>query len=233
MNLAVPRHVDLDRKTRIASDRGRPYWLWRLGRFFLVNRVASGHHRWTCYTICINLSRDKAGGFVAFCWRPAEALWSGIQARISVPRAGDRSFFFFLPEPIVLNHSTNAEAQATLAELDQELHRLQRSIRLAIQDQLGKLVGKSLPTLEHNRGLVESIHQLLESHGLRVQCSECGHPAILRISPRSGIANGAFVFDHSIDGRRTFHGGRAVMPEIRLVAKPIRRKAAKSKKRAG
>jgi hypothetical protein len=125
------------------------------------------------------------------------------------------------------------EAHATLADLDRELHRLQRSIRLAIQRQLGKLVGKSLASLEHNRQLAESIHRLLDSHGLRVQCSQCGHPAILRVSPRAGVAHGAFVFDHSIDGRRTFHGGRGVVPEIRLVTKPVRRKPATKNKRVG
>jgi hypothetical protein len=124
-------------------------------------------------------------------------------------------------------------AGAVLADLEQQLNRLQRSIRNAIQTELASLTGKSLESLEHNQQLVGSIHQLLDGHGLRVQCSECGHPAILRVSPRAGIANGAFVFDHSIDGRRTFHGGRAVMPAMRLVAKPARRKSAPSKKRAG
>lgn len=118
---------------------------------------------------------------------------------------------------------TAAEAQAVLDDLQQQLNRLQRSIRIAIEQQLAALSGKSMASLGHNRELVSSIHQLLESHGLRVQCSECGHPAILRVSPRAGIDHGAFVFDHQIDGRRTFHGGRAVMPEIRLVAKPARR----------
>ncbi len=110
-----------------------------------------------------------------------------------------------------------------LAGLDLELNRLQRAIRLAIQNQLQKLAGQSMATIKENRDLVDSIHRLLESHGLRVQCIECGHPAILRVSPRVGSPTGAFVFDHSIDGKRTFHGGRGVVPEIRLMAKPARR----------
>lgn len=110
-----------------------------------------------------------------------------------------------------------------LVELDRELARLQRVIRLAIQAQLAKLTGQSMGTLDANRELVTAIHQMLERHGLRVQCLECGHPAILRVSPR-GESGGAFVFDHSIDGRRTFHGGKGVVPEIRLVAKPPRKK---------
>ncbi len=127
---------------------------------------------------------------------------------------------------------TAKEAQQTLTQLQEELNRLQRSIRLAIQGQLAKLAGCSLDNLERNQQLAQSIHELLESHGLRVRCNECGHPAILRVSPRAGIANGVFVFDHTIDGRRTFHGGRSTMPEVRLVAKPARRKS-KVKRAAG
>ena len=110
-----------------------------------------------------------------------------------------------------------------MSELQQELNRLQRSIRLAIQGQLGKLNGQSMGSLAENRELAKWIHELLDSHGLRVRCCECGHPAILRVSPRGGIANGVFVFDHTIEGRRTFHGGKPVVPELLLVAKPARR----------
>lgn len=137
------------------------------------------------------------------------------------------------PSPATQDSSDDGDAGAMLADLEQQLNRLQRSIRNAIQAELASLVGKSLGSLEHNQQLVGSIHQLLDGHGFRMQCSECGHPAILRVSPRAGIANGAFVFDHSIDGRRTFHGGRAVMPAIRLVAKPARRKPTPANKRAG
>lgn len=122
---------------------------------------------------------------------------------------------------------TTREADAAMAELDRELHRLQRAIRLAIQAQLAKMSGRSLGSLEQNQQLANSIHQLLESHALRIQCSECGHPAILRVSPRGGAASGVFVFDHTIDGRRTFHGGRGTVPIIKLIAKPPRKKPAK------
>ena len=122
---------------------------------------------------------------------------------------------------------TTSEAEKAMAELDQELNRLQRTIRLAIQAQLTKMTGRSLGNLELNQNLADSIHQLLDSHGLRMQCSECGHPSILRVSPRGGSDNGVFVFDHTIDGRRTFHGGRGAVPQIRLVAKPPRKKPTK------
>ena len=124
------------------------------------------------------------------------------------------------------------EAETALLELNQELNRLQRAIRLAIQEQLSKMVGLSFDDLQKNRELAESIHQLLDSHGLRVRCPECGHPAILRVLPR-GDSSGVFVFDHTIEGKRTFHGGRKTVPIIRLVAKPprkSRRTAAKPSK---
>ena len=121
------------------------------------------------------------------------------------------------PQPI-----SPTEAETALLELNQELNRLQRTIRMAIQEQLSKLVGRSFDDLQKNRELAESIHQLLDSHGLRVRCLECGHPAILRVSPR-GDSSGVFVFDHTIDGKRTFHGGRKTVPIIHLVAKPPRK----------
>jgi hypothetical protein len=116
-----------------------------------------------------------------------------------------------------------AEAKTALIDLNQELNRLQRAIRLAIQEQLSKMVGRSFGELSQSRQFAESIHQLLDSHGLRVRCLECGHPAILRVSPR-GKGSGVFVFDHTIEGKRTFHGGRRTVPIIHLVAKPPRKR---------
>lgn len=110
------------------------------------------------------------------------------------------------------------------AALDQELARLQRSIRMAISAKLNQFAGQSMGSIDENRKFVDAIARLLDSHGLRVQCSECGHPAILRISPR-GSSHGVFVFDHTIEGRRTFHGGKGRMPEITLVTKPARKRA--------
>ena len=109
-----------------------------------------------------------------------------------------------------------------MTELQRELNRLQRTIRLTIQAKLAKLAGRSMGSLEQNRQLAKSLHELLESHGLRVMCSECGNPAILRVSIRRGAADGVFVFDHTIDGRRTFHGGRTTLPVLHLMAKPVR-----------
>ncbi|MEM6473787.1 MAG: hypothetical protein AAF802_29785 [Planctomycetota bacterium] len=116
-----------------------------------------------------------------------------------------------------------ADAARMLGSLRREMNRLQREIRLAIQAQLSQMTGLSMGTLEANRELVNSIHEMLDAHGLRVRCTQCGHPAILRVSPRAGAPAGVFVFDHTIDGRRTFHGGRTTLPELHLVAKPRRK----------
>ncbi|MCS7467570.1 hypothetical protein NZK35_13030 [Stieleria sp. ICT_E10.1] len=124
-----------------------------------------------------------------------------------------------------------AVASAMLADLKREMNRLQREIRLAIQAQLAQMSGRTLGSIEANRELARSIQEMLDAHGLRVRCTHCGHPAILRVSPRAGAAAGVFVFDHTIDGRRTFHGGRVLMPEIRLVAKPARKP--RGEKKAG
>ncbi len=115
-----------------------------------------------------------------------------------------------------------------LGKLQQQINRLQRTVRLAIEADLASLGGHSYGTLTGNQEVVVMIQELLEAHGLRVQCPECGHPAILRCSPRPGIASGAFVLDHTIEGRRTFHGGYATLPVVRLVAKPPRRSAKKA-----
>lgn len=116
-----------------------------------------------------------------------------------------------------------ADADQALAGLEQELNRIQRSMRLTLQQKLESFVGRSLGTLALNKRFAKSIQSMLDQHGFRIQCQQCGHPAILRVSPRKGMPGGAFVFDHTIDGRRTFHGGVATVPVVRLVAKPGRK----------
>lgn len=115
-----------------------------------------------------------------------------------------------------------ADADQALVGLQQELNRIQRSMRLTLQGKLQGFVGRTLGTLELNQRLAKLIQGMLEQHGFRIRCRQCGHPAILRVSPRKGMAGGAFVFDHTIEGRRTFHGGSAEVPAIALVSKPNR-----------
>ncbi len=114
-------------------------------------------------------------------------------------------------------------AGVQLHGLRQRVNRLQRTLRLAIETELGSLVGKSFGSLAANQQVAAMIHQLLDAHALRIRCPECGHPGILRCSPRPSLATGAFVIDHAIAGRRTFHLGISTIPELKLVAKPARR----------
>jgi len=119
---------------------------------------------------------------------------------------------------------TTAESAAldALAELQLQMNRIQRRVRLELQAQLASFSGRSLGNLKANRELARAIQQLLQTHSLRVRCQQCGHPAILRASPRKGMPGGAFVFDHKIDGKRTFHGGTPVVPTLQLTTQPPR-----------
>lgn len=130
------------------------------------------------------------------------------------------------PDASEEDRSAVRNADQTLVGLEQELNRIQRSMRLTLQSKLQAFAGRSLGSIELNRQFVKSIQKMMDQHGFRVRCQQCGHAAILRVSPRKGIDGGAFVFDHTIEGRRTFHGGTATVPTIELVAKPGRKAAA-------
>jgi hypothetical protein len=117
-------------------------------------------------------------------------------------------------------------AHQRLETLRQQINRLQRAVRLAIESELAAWSGHAYGSLAANQEVVRMIQEIVDAHGLRLRCPECGHPAILRCSSRPAIPDGVFVFDHQIDGRRTFHGGGVVLPVIRLVAKPPRRRKA-------
>lgn len=118
------------------------------------------------------------------------------------------------------------QAHQRLEALRQQINRLQRAVRLAIEGELAAWSGQTYGSLAANQEVVRMIQEIVDAHGLRLRCPECGHPAILRCSSRPAIPDGVFVFDHQIDGRRTFHGGGVVLPVIRLVAKPARRRKA-------
>lgn len=120
------------------------------------------------------------------------------------------------------------DASERLSQLQQQINRLQRTVRQTIEAELVKFSGQSFGALTANQAVVIMIQEMLEAHGLRVRCPECGHPAILRCSGRPGVAHGVFVLDHTIEGRRTFHGGYSLLPEFRLIAKPPRRTAKKA-----
>ncbi len=117
------------------------------------------------------------------------------------------------------------QAVDQLSQLTGEVQSLQQQIRARIEVRLQQYYGWTFASLAENQAFVKGVQQLLESHGLRVQCPECGHPAILRCMRIGNTKHGAFVFDHYLDSGRTFHGGPSSVPLIRLVPKPARRTA--------
>ena len=108
----------------------------------------------------------------------------------------------------------------------QQAERVKESLRADLQASLRQLAGQNFGSLRDNRQVVQQIHSLLESVGLRVRCRECGEPAILRCQNAGNSKTGAFVYDHYLDSGRTFHGGQTTFPQLTLVAKPARRRKA-------
>ena len=126
-----------------------------------------------------------------------------------------------------------AAIEGFCGEIDQAAARLRRQMRLKLQSQLQPLVGRSVDQASTAKLLADAIHRLLDGQGLRVRCVECGHPSILRTSARGRQNRAVFVFDHTIDGHRTFHGGGHQVPVLKLVAKPDRRRQGSRSEQAG
>ncbi len=116
-----------------------------------------------------------------------------------------------------------ARASEQLEQLTSEVTELQQQIRQRIERRLQQFDGWSFGSLADKQVFAKRIQKLLEGHGLRVACSECGHAAILRAVAIGNAKHGAFVFDHYLDSGRTFHGGSTAVPFIRVVSKPARR----------
>lgn len=117
------------------------------------------------------------------------------------------------------------QAQEGLQQVEQQIAGVQRTIRTAIERYLQQLSGATFGSLQDNQTFVRSVQQLLDAHGLRVRCPECGHPAILRCSRNASVHTGVFVFDHYLPEGRTFHGGGRTLPTLRTISKPSRRKS--------
>lgn len=116
-------------------------------------------------------------------------------------------------------------ANEQLESLSGEVRELQQQIRQRFDQRLQHFEGWAFASLADKQVFAKRVQQLLEAHGLRVACCECGHPAILRAVAIGNAKHGAFVFDHYLDSGRTFHGGSTTVPLIRVVSKPARRSA--------
>lgn len=137
----------------------------------------------------------------------AERVYAGLQKRMTMPAA------------------TIEQAAAHLSQITAEAEALQVQIRTNIEARLQRFQSWSFGSLDENQRFAKLVHQLLDSYGLRVQCTECGHPAILRCLGAGNARHGVFVFDHYLESGRTFHGGPTTVPLLRVVPKPARRPA--------
>jgi hypothetical protein len=109
-----------------------------------------------------------------------------------------------------------------LADLSSILEQARRETIGKIERHLQSIAGARLDSLQANQMLAKSLHVLLDSHGFRLRCPECGTPAIMRCLAAGNSQTGAFVFDHVLAHGRTFHGGKSSIPKLEVVAKPTR-----------
>lgn len=137
----------------------------------------------------------------------AERVYGGLRQRMA------------MPEP------TLHQAVEQMNQLAAEIHSMQQQIVRSIESRLQQFHGWAFSSLVENQAFAKMVHQILDSHGLRVQCPECKSPAILRCLRAGNAKNGVFVFDHYLENGRTFHGGPTTVPLIKVVNKPARRAA--------
>ena len=134
-----------------------------------------------------------------------ESIHSGMQRRIQLPAA------------------SMTQASAQIQQLEGEIEAYQLSIQKTIEARLRHFQGWTFGSLAENQQFAKMVQKILEEHGLRVRCPECGNPSILRCANAGNSKNGVFVFDHYLDSGRTFHGGPTTFPAITVVPKPARR----------
>lgn len=112
--------------------------------------------------------------------------------------------------------------EATKAEIEAFKQAISRSVEIT----LNSYTGMSFGSLRNNQTFTRTVHELLEGNGLRVECPECGAPAILRCQPAGNSKTGVFLYDHYLENGRTFHGGPSTFPQVKIVPKPPRRRRA-------
>lgn len=135
----------------------------------------------------------------------AERVYGGLKRRMAMPQAQIH------------------RAESELQKLTNDLQMLHMQIQRTIETRLAQFHGWSFGSLGENQEFAKLVHLILDSHGLRVVCPECGHPAILRCLRAGNAKNGVFVFDHYLESGRTFHGGPTTVPLLKIIAKPARR----------
>ena len=116
-------------------------------------------------------------------------------------------------------------ALVNLAATRAEIEGFKHAIQVSLEVTLSSFAGWNFGSLGNNRTFTKNVQDLLDGNGLRVECPECGFPAILRCQAAGNARTGVFVYDHYLESGRTFHGGPTTFPRLRLVSKPPRRNA--------
>jgi hypothetical protein len=116
-------------------------------------------------------------------------------------------------------------ALVNLAATRAEIEAFKQAILVSLEVTLNSFAGWNFGSLQNNRTFTKEVQVLLDSNGLRVECPECGSPAILRCQSAGNSKTGVFLYDHYLDNGRTFHGGPTTVPRLKLVPRPPRRKA--------
>lgn len=132
-------------------------------------------------------------------------LHSGLRPRLNLPAA------------------TISQAAFAVDAIKDEIRSYEESLKKSIESRLRQFQGWSFGSLQENQAFAKMVHELLDQHGLRVQCPECSSPAILRCIKAGNSKHGVFVFDHYLETGRTFHGGPTSVPGLSIIAKPQRR----------
>ncbi len=101
---------------------------------------------------------------------------------------------------------------------------LQATIRITLEQHLATFSGWSFGSLADNHAFTAGVQDLLDQFGFRVSCPHCGSPAILRCQNTGNSKAGVFLYDHTLDSGRTFHGGPTSFPKLMLVPRPARRR---------
>ncbi|HEX3151932.1 MAG TPA: hypothetical protein VHR66_27920 [Gemmataceae bacterium] len=104
-----------------------------------------------------------------------------------------------------------------LEGLNWELDQMHLSMIRRFQDWLTTIESRSFGSLEANQRVTGQIQLTASRLSQAFACTKegCGHPARLRCKP--GRGDGSFVFEHTVDGKMTYHGGRTTFPALRLV----------------
>lgn len=153
----------------------------------------------------LELKESQRKGTLRAMQLAMDIIHTGLQKRLALPTAS----------------LTEAEQQIVL--LEKEIESYQLSIQRSIEARLRQFQGWTFGSLVENQSFARMVHKILEEHGLRVRCPECGHPSILRCLNSGNSKHGVFAFDHYLDDGRTFHGGPTTFPAITVVPKPARR----------